>query len=394
MNAASGPGSPSKPEVLRILLLDPHTGGGGQVRYVVSLAQAFLSAGHEVAIGCRSDSVLSRRAHETAAVVHDQFRFQRGLRLRAWLRDILLLRRLAAGGRYDLVHVNGSQDHWVAAFAKLLGWLPVPIVRTRHNTYRVPTHIVNRLLNRCLTDYQICVCEEVRASLSVLPVFDSTRMCSIHNGVDPGMYAPDAKARSSARAEFGFADTDFVFGIAARLNKAKGHEYLFRAAALLKDAYPQMRLLLLGNGELEQPLRALAIDLGIAERVVFAGFREDMPRMTQAFDVGVLPSIDCDTSSFSLKEEMAAEKPVIASDYGGLKEIVSDGVEGLVAPAGQHEPLARAMRQLMDDPALCEALGHAARKRALRAFSLEVFAGRTLEVYRNVLEQARAHSPH
>ena len=64
-----------------------------------------------------------------------------------------------------------------------------------------------------------------------------------------------------------------------------------------------------------------------------------MARCTQAFDIGIQPSIDCDTSSFSMKEQMAAEKPVIASDYGGLVEIITDGAEGLVAPTGTVEPL-------------------------------------------------------
>ena len=388
------PGTPSPNESqapMGILLLDPHTGGGGQVRYVMSLAVAFRDRGHRVAIGCRAESVLARRAREAGIPLYDGFQFRRGLRLGAWIRDIRLLRRLLREQRFDLLHVNGSQDHWVAAFAKLLGGAFPALLRTRHNTYRVPVHFVNAFLNRRLTDHQICVCEEVRENLASLPVFDATRMCAIHNGVDPVLYRADATLRDAARKELGYAPDDFVFGIAARLNKAKGHEFLFRAAACLRDAYPRMRLLLLGDGELEAPLHGLARELQIEERVCFAGFREDMPRMTQAFDAGVLPSIDCDTSSFSLKEEMAAGKPVIASDYGGLKEIVRDGVEGLVVPAGTHEPLAEAMRRLMDDPALCEALGSAGRERVLREFSLDVFADRTLAVYRQVIARRHAH---
>lgn len=371
---------------MNILLLDPHMGGGGQVRYVVSLTERFIAWGHRVTIGCKAKSVLAERGAQAGGRIVDQFEYRRGLRLGAWLRDISLLRKLAATERYDVVHVNGSQDHWVAAFVRLLGGLPAPLIRTRHNTYRVPVHAANRFLNRRLTDYQICVCEEVRRDLAVLPVFDAARMCAIHNGVDPEQYQPDSAARASARAEFGYQDHDFVFGIAARLNKAKGHEYFLRAAALLHQDFPQMRLLLLGEGELEPALRTLAQQLGITGIVKFAGFRNDMARCTQAFDAGVLPSIDCDTSSFSLKEEMAAGKPIVCSDYGGLKEIVTDGVEGLVVPAGTHEPLARAMRRLLEEPALNNIFGAAGRARVMREFSLDAFASRTLDVYRKAIE--------
>lgn len=385
MNAAASTARPPGAPPLRILLLDPHKGGGGQVRYVCSLAERFAAWGHHVVIGCRPESVLAERGRATGATVADAFAFASGLRLAKWQRDIARLRCLLREHQFDVVHVNGSQDHWVAAFERLLHPGSSVLLRTRHNTYKVPGHLANRWLNRRMTDWQICVCEMVRAELATLPLFDARRMTAIHNGVDPARYCPDPAAREDARREFGFTPGHFVFGIAARLNKAKGHEFLFRAAAALKDSHPHMRLLLLGEGEREAPLRALAEELGIAPMAVFAGFRDDVARCTQAFDAGVLPSIDCDTSSFSLKEEMAAEKPIIASDYGGLPEIVAHEREGLVVPAGEYQPLASAMRRMMDDAPLREALGKAGRARVLREFSLDAFAARTLEVYRQVI---------
>ena len=133
----------------------------------------------------------------------------------------------------------------------------------------------------------------------------------------------------------------------------------------------------------------MAAELGLSKVVRFAGFREDMAACTQAFDAAVLPSVDCDTSSFSLKEAMAAEKPVIASDYGGLPEVVDDGGEGIVVPAGTVAPLREAMRTLMGDRALAARMGAAGRARVERDFSIEVFAGRTVEAYRMALDSHR-----
>jgi glycosyltransferase involved in cell wall biosynthesis len=215
--------------------------------------------------------------------------------------------------------------------------------------------------------------------------FDEARMCSIHNGVDAHLYAPNPVARERIRREFGYSDDEVVCGIAARLTEAKGHEFLLRACAQLVKDFPKLRLLLLGQGEKEAELRRLADEVEVSGISIFAGFRDDMHACVQAFDIGVQPSIDCDTSSFSLKEQMAAEKAVIASDYGGLTEIVTDEVEGLVVAAGTVDPLARALRRLLEDAPLRQAMGRAGRARVLREFTVEVFAARTVEAYQRAL---------
>lgn len=371
---------------LHILMTDPHLTGGGQITYVVRLAGELIRLGHRVSMGCKAGSVLARRAAETGCVVHDRFVFKGGMRPRSWAHDVLETRRFIQEQTPDIIHVSGSQDHWVCALGNRLLGRPVCLVRTRHNTYPVKNNLPNRILNKRWTDYQIVVCETVRETLAAHEAFDAGRMCAIHNGVDAEQYRPDPALRSQARQSFGFTDDNVVCGIAARLTPAKGHEFFFKAAAAIHHRFPQMRLLVLGQGELEEDLHRLAADLGIADIVHFAGFRQDMLYCTQAFDIGVLPSIDCDTSSFSLKEEMAAEKAIVASDYGGLKEIIDDGVEGLSVPAGAVEPLAEALARLLDDAALRMEMGQRGRKRVLAEFSVQAFAAKTLDAYHRALE--------
>jgi glycosyltransferase involved in cell wall biosynthesis len=286
----------------------------------------------------------------------------------------------------DIIHASGSQDHWTGALGNCLLRKPVCVVRTRHNTYAVSNNLPNQILNRRWTDFQIVVCDVVRKDLARQSAFDPDRMRSIHNGVDVGQFKPDPEKRKKARSEFGYNKEDLVLGIAARLVKDKGHEYLFRAAGQLYKMYPNMKILVLGQGVLEGELKQLVRDLGISDRVQFAGFKEDMAMYVQAFDIGVQPSIGCDTSSFSLKEQMAAELPVIASDYGGLKEIVYDGVEGLVVQTASVQPLAAAIRRMLDSEELRIKMGKAGHRRVLQDFTVEIFAERTLEAYRQALE--------
>lgn len=370
---------------LHILMTDHHLGGGGQVRYVSNLATEFTRMGHTVVVGCRAGSVLLTSAEEAGCEAHDQFIYKGGLRPRVWIKDLKCMRRYIRERDPDIIHVSGSQDHWISGLGNWTMGRPKCVVRTRHNTYKVSDNWPNQWLNQKLTDYQIVVCDVVRCDLAKQPTFDGERMCSIHNGVDAEAYAPDDALRKQARQEFGYDDNHVVFGIAARLVKAKGHEFLIKSAAQLKDSYPQMRILALGQGDLRPDLEQLVSECGLGDMVQFAGFRDDMVTCTQAFDIGILPSIDCDTSSFSLKEEMAAEKPIIASDYGGLTEIVTDGVEGLIAEAGTVAPLASAMRRLLDDAELRQRMGVAGRKRVLREFTVQVFAERTIEAYRRAM---------
>jgi len=377
---------------LHILITDPHLRGGGQVRYVSNLARELTRLGHRVSIGCKPDSILAEYAKAAGCAVKNRFIFRGGLRPGCWLADIRETKRFIREEKPDILHVNGSQDHWVLALTNRLMGRPVCVVRTRHNTYRVHDMLPNRVLNRDWTDYQIVVCDAVRKSLGEQRAFDAARMCSIHNGVDTQEFRADGVERAAARAEFGYKDDDLVCGIAARLVPAKGHEYLFRAAALLKKEFPGLRVLVLGRGDLETELVKLAGELGIGEIVRFAGFREDMARCTQAFDIGVQPSVDCDTSSFSLKEQMAEEKPVVCSDYGGLTEILTDGVEGFIVPTRTVEPLAEAMKKLLIDSELRPKMGAAGRQRVLKEFTLEMFAERTVEAYYRALEIHGARS--
>jgi len=378
---------------LNILIADFHLQGGGQVRYVQSLARELVRFGHRVTLACRAGSVLVDAARDAGCGVADRFNFRGGLRPFAWAGDLHRAKNFIRAEKPDILHVNGSQDHWSMALANRGLGFPVCLVRTRHNTYAVKDHLANRLLNHEWTDYQIVVCDVVRRTLAGQRAFDRTRLCSIHNGVDADKYRADPGRRAAARAEFGYTDGDLVCGIVARMVPAKGHQFLFRAVAQLAKLNPAFKVLCLGQGALQEELKQLAANLCITDCVRFAGFREDMEFCLQAVDIGVQPSIDCDTSSFSLKEMMALEIPVIASDYGGLKEIVSDGVEGFVVHAGSVEPLASALRRMAQSPELRARMGRMGRHRVLADFTLEIFAQRTEHAYRRAIEIHRQRRP-
>lgn len=369
---------------LRVLLADAHTAGGGQVRYILNLTGGLLARGHAVHVACRGGSLLAQEAADLGASVHAVFQFRRGLRPAALVQDLAHAAGLLRREGIQVAHVNGSQDHWLFAIAARRE--RVPLVRSRHNTNRVRASWPNRWLNRRWTGPQICVCAYTQQLLSgANAVVPPERLHVIHNGVDPALYAPDKRRRAAIRDELGYAQDEVVFGTAARLSRDKGHRFILEALASIREQVPQARALFLGAGPLREALEQQTADLGLGAAVRFAGFQNDMARWVHAFDVGVQPSVDVDTSSFSVKEQMACGIPVIVSDYGGLPEIVAPGAEGFVCPAGEARPLAEAMRQLALDVALRRGMGEEGRARVLREFTLDAFTGSTLAVYQQAL---------
>ncbi len=374
---------------LRILMLDAHSRGGGQVNYVHCLADKLTSMGHEVTIGCRSGSVLVQVACDAGCAYLDDFYFAGGFKPGKWWHDIRRLMRYVDESKPDIVHVNGSQDHWAAGIANYWRGRSTCLIRTRHNTYKVKNSFSNRILNRFWTDYQIVVCDMVRKTLASQPIFDPERLCTIHNGVDANRFSPNTVTREQVRSSLGYRPEHILCGIVGRLVLAKGHTFLLQAVSTLRNTCPELRLLVIGEGTMREALEKEAHKLGIHDITQFSGFQSEMQNWVQAIDIGIQPSIDCDTSSFSLKELMAAEKPVIASDYGGLSEILDDGVEGYVVPASTVAPLAQALVNLIRHPELRSSMGRKGRQRVLREFTIEHFADATLVAYKHALEAHR-----
>lgn len=196
-----------------------------------------------------------------------------------------------------------------------------------------------------------------------------TREVVIGNGIEIGP-APDAAARAAARATLGLPDTAVVLGIVARLSPQKAHGTLLRAVARLAADRPSLRLVVVGEGDERAAAEALAADLGIADRVLFTGVRRDVPALLPGFDVACLSSLHEGVPLFVL-EAMAAGLPVVATEVGALRDLVTEGVDGHLVPPDDPAALADRLAELVDDPARRTAFGAAARARAELSFGID-----------------------
>lgn len=188
---------------------------------------------------------------------------------------------------------------------------------------------------------------------------------------------------NTLRAEWGFTPRDFVVGIVARLKPVKGHTYLIDALAQLGDL-PQIKLLILGDGPLRDELEAQAKQRGVANRVCFAGFREDIPR--------VLPSLDCvcmaslsEALPYAVLEAAAYARPILATAVGGMATLLTDYKTARLVPARDPAALADGLRWIITHPDEARQMGINAYQMAYDTCSVQTMIEKTLQVYDKAL---------
>ncbi|MDX9979158.1 MAG: glycosyltransferase [Lentisphaeria bacterium] len=204
--------------------------------------------------------------------------------------------------------------------------------------------------------------------------------------VDFGKVATD----KALHAPSGFKNGRYpVIGMISRVHPGKGHEYLLQALPEIREAFPAVRLRIVGKGPLLEPLRTLAHRLDIAANVDFAGFVPDIAAELNSFDLFVLPSLS-EGLPISILEAMAAGLPIAASMVGGVPEVVEDGVTGLLFPPRAPQALARAVVRLLQDPGRARAMGAAGRQRIVNEFSPERYLAGLDALYRDLRREKRA----
>jgi glycosyltransferase involved in cell wall biosynthesis len=242
-------------------------------------------------------------------------------------------------------------------------------------------------------DRVIAISEVIHRNVVEMHPIDPAKVVTIHNGIDPGRYRPDAAARARVRAELGYRDEHVVVGIVGRVTPSKGHREFVEMAALLGERFPQVRFLVVGEatrGEEDEGRGIVeAMSTGpMADRIRVTGFRRDVPDLLAAMDVFAFPSHN-EAFGLALIEAMAAGLPTVSSDCDGVLDIVVEGQTGLMVAPKDGARLADATARLLEDAALRERMGHAGRERVLAHFTEEQMAAAMDRLYVEALAARR-----
>jgi len=205
----------------------------------------------------------------------------------------------------------------------------------------------------------------------------------VPNAIDTEKFKPNSTPRNLRKA-YNLEDK-FVMAIVGRLAKQKGHSYLLKAFKRVLDITKNknMRLLIVGDGYLNEELREEVEKLGIKEYAIFCGFQKDMQDVMCSLDLFLLPSLD-EGLPMALLEAMSSGLPAVASRVGAVPNVLGDKEGRLVNPASEGD-LVEAIIEFLNDDVLRKKKGEAARKKVVSEFSLQTFYSRHIEIYRDVL---------
>jgi glycosyltransferase involved in cell wall biosynthesis len=283
----------------------------------------------------------------------------------------------------DLLHTYLVSANVYGTLAARLARVPA-VITTRRDTgfsrnWRL--RLLEELFVNPVVDRVVAVSAAVADGTRLERGLKPEQVVTIENGVDMAACDPETQCGDAARRELGLRAEDLTVGVVGHLSAVKGQADFLAAAALVAAACPRARFLVVGDGPLRASLEALAVSLGIRERVVFTGARADVPRLLAALDVVVVPS-HTEGMSNALLEAMAMARPVVATAVPGNRAVVRDGETGrLVAPRAP-EALADAVVGLLRDRSGAERLGRAARRWVGDTLSLERMVTRYEQLYR------------
>ncbi|HXW03689.1 MAG TPA: glycosyltransferase [Vicinamibacterales bacterium] len=289
---------------------------------------------------------------------------------------------LVRQGRFDIVHAHDRNANifaapWTRCFT------PASIIASRRwwteigsRPHRLAARAAFRLAHRVLVNSPAIV-RRVETAEGVR----RDRIVVVSNFVDDEAFEPPApQFLARTRAELGLTPDTLALGIIANLRAVKNHALLLDAAARLASRWPQLRVILVGEGELRDALEAQAAALGLANRIVFAGFRPHHPSFHHLFDISVLTS-DREGFPNAIVEAMAAGRPVISTNVGGVVDAVVPGETGLLVPAGDAGALSAAIEELLRDPARRRGMGAAGLRVARERFSASRVLGQLQDLY-------------
>jgi len=340
---------------------------GGAETHALGLMSGLRREGHHVTYCGRTDSWLMKQAETRGIpVLHTRMR---------GTYDLVSLVRMVAYARkrrIDVIHGHLARGAFYARWVGKLSGKPSLVTAHATNTFK--------FMNG--TDWIIAVSHAVRSSLAERGIGrDKTSV--VFNGI-PATPPRDGTHRAEMRRALGIGDSETAVCMVARFVQAKGHDVMVEALRILDE--PRPRLIFIGRtgGDCFDRVSQLVHRYGLEPRVTFLGHRDDVMDILQAMDLFAAPSRR-EALGLSILEALAADLPVVASDIGGIPEIVKDGETGLLVPPNEPHALAGAISRVMHDASLASSLRRAGRELLDAKFSQDAMVRNTVAVYHRLI---------
>lgn len=360
-----------------VLLITPCKNVGGEELSTLSLSRELKRRGHNVYILLGSNKMLEEfKNSATQVVVNSTVKSRNTLGV---IEGAFLIKKLLRKYNIQIIH-SQSVIPTIMGYLAAKGNTNKKVKVILHERGIKHYKLVKRL--NFIADFIITNSKYEMEKL-IKTGFPFKKLTFIHNCYNLPFPENSEKDRGLL-AEFHIQNNDFVVGGVGRLVPQKGFEYLLRAAKIVIEKIPNTKFILVGGGELENKLKNLSRALRIDKNVILTGPRRDMNRIYSIMDIFTLPSLWEPFGNVSL-EAMAFGKPVIATDVGGIPEVVEDGVTGILIPPKDSGKLAEVIIYLLKNPEIAKKMGEAGRKRVQKYFTPERVGDEVEKVYEHLV---------
>lgn len=290
----------------------------------------------------------------------------------------------------DIIHTHTSKAGILGRWAAFLAKVPI-IIHTPHGHVfwgyfgRCKTlfYIILERLTACITDKIIALTQREKKDHLHFHIAPEDKFSVVHSGINLDRFSRMSVDPAAMKRRLGIPEGNMVVGTVGRLTPVKGYKYLIKAAEKIVKTRLDTTFVFLGDGELLDELKNITSMFGIEENVKFLGWRQDVTEVMSTFDIFVLPSLN-EGMGRVLVEAMALGKPIVASDVGGITDLVVDGKNGFLVPAGDVEIMVVRINDLLESAKKRKKMGENGKSRSVN-YSSDLMVKKIDQLYHTML---------
>jgi L-malate glycosyltransferase len=348
-----------------VLTNDAKDIAGGE-NFVLYLADGLREKGHNIFIAPLINSELSEKTKELGYTVIDVPYAQGGKEFKA----VNVLYQQLKNKHINIVHSNSNFDRTIAAFAGK--FIRAKNFASIHSCMSISHNITHKFRNKYIIDHFISDGLATKKIMVGKDGISVNKISVVHIGVPENMFLFSESGRQKIRSEFDIDGEQIVIGAVSRLVEFKGHIFLLRAFKELTEKYHSIKLLIVGDGPLEDSLKIEAAKLGLSNHIIFTGHRNDLSDILSSMDIFTQTSIDFGGESFpiAMLDAMSVGLPLIASDVGDLKYMVEKN-NGLLIEPKNITQITSSLKLMIESEKLRKDFGSTSRKIFLEKFTLQ-----------------------
>lgn len=370
-----------------ILILNSSSIYGGGEYFALKLSSRLKAIGYNVLLGCRKDSLLYNRAkEENVKAIEIGFPAKGTGELKKVINDI---RKIIVENSIGIVHTNTNYDRTAGAFAAR--GTQAAHVTSCHSLESLSHNITHYIRNRFLTKHFICDGESIRDLIVKKNGIPLSKTSVVNNGIDPDEMSRNSVLRENIRNEFNISSDEILIGNTGRMVAFKGQKYLLLGFKNMTEHVSNAKLMLVGDGELMEELKEMTIRMGISDKVIFTGFRDDLQALYSAFDIYAHTSLKGggELFPFSILYAMAQGLPVVATSTGDIPGMTAEENLGYLTDERSPFQICRCLVELAKNSEIRKSIGNRNLERLKQQFTLNQMVEKIAGIYNNALNSSK-----